>query len=220
MALADTLGVLEDELVRRPLASDAQADALTAALAGFREALAPALEQRTHTVGKAERRLAQLMAHAEAIVATWPAALAPVDGQRHWPAALLEGCLGAHAELLFFLPDLLARNGAGADESGAPIPSLRALHAHAPQSPAGLRARERIHQLERLAHLTGQFSLMEYGFLYDRARHLLAIGYNLDEHRLDAGYYDLLASEARLCTFVGIAGASCRRRAGSRWAGC
>jgi cyclic beta-1,2-glucan synthetase len=42
-------------------------------------------------------------------------------------------------------------------------------------------------------------------FLYDRERHLLAIGYNVGEHRLDASHYDLLASEARLASFVAIA---------------
>ena len=36
-------------------------------------------------------------------------------------------------------------------------------------------------------------------------RHLLAIGYNVGERRRDASYYDLLASEARLGTFVAIA---------------
>ncbi len=46
---------------------------------------------------------------------------------------------------------------------------------------------------------------MEYGFLYDRARHLLAIGYNVGERRRDASYYDLLASEARFASFVAIA---------------
>ncbi|MEE7547910.1 cyclic beta 1-2 glucan synthetase, partial [Xanthomonas sp. Kuri4-1] len=46
---------------------------------------------------------------------------------------------------------------------------------------------------------------MDYEFLYDRARHLLSIGYNVDERRLDAGQYDLLASEVRLCNFVAIA---------------
>ena len=39
---------------------------------------------------------------------------------------------------------------------------------------------------------------MEWEFLYDRARHLLAIGYNVSEGRRDESYYDLLASEARL----------------------
>ena len=46
---------------------------------------------------------------------------------------------------------------------------------------------------------------MEYGFLYDKASRLLSIGYNVDERRRDASYYDLLASEARLSVFVAIA---------------
>ena len=46
---------------------------------------------------------------------------------------------------------------------------------------------------------------MDFDFLYDRARNLLSIGYNVDERRLDPGFYDLLASEARLCSFVAIA---------------
>ncbi|HBZ47476.1 MAG TPA: cyclic beta 1-2 glucan synthetase, partial [Stenotrophomonas sp.] len=46
---------------------------------------------------------------------------------------------------------------------------------------------------------------MEYGFLFYRSRKLLSIGYNVDDHRLDNSFYDLLASEARLCAFVAIA---------------
>ena len=46
---------------------------------------------------------------------------------------------------------------------------------------------------------------MEYDFLYDHARHLLAIGYNVGERRRDPSYYDLLASEARFASFVAIA---------------
>ena len=42
-------------------------------------------------------------------------------------------------------------------------------------------------------------------FLFDRTRHLLSIGYNVADRRRDSSYYDLLASEARLCTFVAIA---------------
>ncbi|MCA1715094.1 MAG: carbohydrate-binding protein, partial [Gammaproteobacteria bacterium] len=72
-------------------------------------------------------------------------------------------------------------------------------------SEAAARACARIAELERLAHAAGQFAQMDYEFLYDRARHLLTIGYNVDEHRRDQGYYDLLASEARLCSFVAIA---------------
>jgi len=46
---------------------------------------------------------------------------------------------------------------------------------------------------------------MDFRFLYDEQRGLFAIGYNASENRLDASYYDLLASEARLTSLVAIA---------------
>lgn len=67
------------------------------------------------------------------------------------------------------------------------------------------RVQERQSLSERLVLQSTVFSSQEYAFLYDKARHLMAIGYNIDDFRLDNSYYDLLASEARLCTFVGIA---------------
>nr|WP_171096562.1 glycoside hydrolase family 94 protein [Usitatibacter rugosus] len=66
------------------------------------------------------------------------------------------------------------------------------------------RADELRREIGRLALQCEELSRMEFGFLYDRGRHLLAIGYNVAERRLDAGFYDLLASEARLSCFVGI----------------
>ena len=42
-------------------------------------------------------------------------------------------------------------------------------------------------------------------FLYDTKRRLFSIGYNVSEGRLDSSYYDLLASEARLGSFIAIA---------------
>ncbi|MBN2060772.1 MAG: cyclic beta 1-2 glucan synthetase [Deltaproteobacteria bacterium] len=70
---------------------------------------------------------------------------------------------------------------------------------------ASYRARDRIAAIDRLAREAGKLAYMEYNFLFDKARHLLAIGYNVAERRLDSSYYDLLASEARLSTFVAIA---------------
>lgn len=64
---------------------------------------------------------------------------------------------------------------------------------------------ERIDTLKRLVADCGDLVNMEYDFLYNETKHLLVIGYNVDEHRPDASFYDLLASEARLSTFVGIA---------------
>ncbi len=45
----------------------------------------------------------------------------------------------------------------------------------------------------------------ELDFLFDRQRHLFAIGYNVTEGRRDNNFYDALASEARLASFVAIA---------------
>ncbi len=70
---------------------------------------------------------------------------------------------------------------------------------------ASTRAQARIATIQRLALQTGELANMEYGFLYDKTSRLLSIGYNLDERRRDASYYDLLASEARLCVFIAIA---------------
>ena len=70
---------------------------------------------------------------------------------------------------------------------------------------ASTHAKERIATLDRLAAQCDELADIELDFLYDKAKQLLTIGYNAEEHRADAGYYDLLASEARLTTFVGIA---------------
>ena len=42
-------------------------------------------------------------------------------------------------------------------------------------------------------------------FLYDEERRIFAIGYQVAERRLDSSFYDLLASEARLTSFLAIA---------------
>jgi hypothetical protein len=46
---------------------------------------------------------------------------------------------------------------------------------------------------------------MDFGFLFDNQRKLLSIGYRLSDGQLDSSCYDLLASEARLASFIAIA---------------
>ncbi|MHB8716795.1 MAG: GH36-type glycosyl hydrolase domain-containing protein, partial [Sulfuricaulis sp.] len=70
---------------------------------------------------------------------------------------------------------------------------------------ASHRAVERMAAVEQLVTQAAELAHAEYDFLYDKASRLLAIGYNVDERRRDSGYYDLLASEARLINFVAIA---------------
>ena len=45
----------------------------------------------------------------------------------------------------------------------------------------------------------------DFRVLYDPHRALFSIGYNLSEGRLDPSYYDLLASECRLASFLSVA---------------
>lgn len=100
----------------------------------------------------------------------------------------LEPVLVRHADA-FVTPEHLAS-----------LDTLRSLVATASEN-----ARNRTADIERLAARCGALARMEYDVLYDDALHLLAIGYNVDEGRRDASCYDLLASEARLACFVGIA---------------
>jgi cyclic beta-1,2-glucan synthetase len=61
----------------------------------------------------------------------------------------------------------------------------------------------RLAAIESTAH---QLAMdMEFGFLLDPERRLLSIGYRASEGALDENCYDLLASEARLASFVAIA---------------
>lgn len=57
--------------------------------------------------------------------------------------------------------------------------------------------------------ITALVDAMQFRFLLDPARQLFSIGYRLADAegpgRLDAAYYDLLASEARLASFIAIA---------------
>lgn len=70
---------------------------------------------------------------------------------------------------------------------------------------AGTRSSERISAVDYIVLQCTELSSVEYEFLYDRVLRLLSIGFNVKERLADPSCYDLLASEARLCSFVAIA---------------
>ena len=149
--------------------------------------------------GVRERRPATIAAIRPLLERVEKAATSAVDGPyrfegRRWARALAAQSRAALLELAFLAPDGIEG-----------IPTLREVAALPGDAPQAEHARARMAATERLAPQAGGFAEMEYDFLFDRARHLLSIGYNVAEHRADASYYDLLASEARLCSFVGIA---------------
>lgn len=62
---------------------------------------------------------------------------------------------------------------------------------------------QRLHNIILAAD--GLFQEMDFSCLYDPQRQLLSLGYGVNEGALDPSYYDLLASEARLASFIAIA---------------
>jgi cellobiose phosphorylase len=106
--------------------------------------------------------------------------------------------------LLPLLDLLLAEHGAD------PSPQVAAAmkwvaDLRAPLKQGGDRAAALIARLERVALQCDELADVDWSFLYDRSRELFVIGYNVSEARADRSYYDLLASEARLGSFVAIA---------------
>jgi len=67
------------------------------------------------------------------------------------------------------------------------------------------RARRRLFSLESLAAQGEGFAEMDFTLLYDKRRDLFSTGYSVSERSCDPSFYDLLASEARLCSYVAIA---------------
>lgn len=64
---------------------------------------------------------------------------------------------------------------------------------------------EKFNHFEELAEQLEQLTIVDYEFLMDKDTSHLSIGYNVDELRRDDSFYDMLASEARMGIFVGVA---------------
>jgi cellobiose phosphorylase len=98
--------------------------------------------------------------------------------------------------------DALTDKYPGGDSGSAPVwlAELRMAIAEAVQ-----HAANRILALEDAAAYCGELASMDFAFLYDKTRELFSIGYNVSDNRMDSGYYDLLASEARVASYLAIA---------------
>src|SRR5262249_19325179 len=67
-------------------------------------------------------------------------------------------------------------------------------------------ANELDQRLERLAAQAESLATgMDFSFLYNPHRRLFAIGFNIEDGMLDRSHYDMLASEARLASYLAIA---------------
>jgi len=115
-----------------------------------------------------------------------------------WGRALLERHLAELASIGVTLPEGLATGGAAPTTER--VPTLRDAAA------TSVYAAEQVARLDVLASRAETYALeMDFKFLFDDRRKLFAIGYQVGASALDPSYYDLLASEARLASFIGIA---------------
>ena len=186
-------------------------------VAQLQKLLASAIDSPPAGLAAARLCLEQLATLAMEVVAGLDVLDANSETQANWWGRALAGqCRSALDELTFFAdphslpaaPDKIDK-APDVDE----IVTLRQLaniapreHAGSPfESEASRRAETRIAAIEALAVQIDELARMEYDFLFDETRHLLAIGYNVGEHRRDQSFYDLLASEARFCCFIAIA---------------
>jgi cellobiose phosphorylase len=137
---------------------------------------------------------------------------------RVWANKLTHQCQGALNELTYLIPWILLPDFHEILDTHPDlnaIPTLRGLASTDAGKMNGKfkdlfigvvkQAQDRIEHIETLVRKSGEFANMEYAFLYDSMSHLQTVGFNVEDRRRDSSYYDLLASEARLSSFVAIA---------------
>jgi hypothetical protein len=204
--LADTCAVLREQL------GDGRGADARSGLEAFESALADAMRASSAGLGSTALSLDRLTQVAESLAASL------VDSgdaeAEFWTAALVDQCRDVRRDLVQFGASILIPEAMAA-QPARDVPTLSQLAGVDPQTwpehsrsaidESRARAIERIALIQRLAREAGDMAAMEFDFLYDSGRDLLAIGYNVQERRLDTSFYDLLASEARMTSFVAIA---------------
>ena len=173
------------------------------------------------TIASHRRDLGRLMpwaAHLEAVVAGLPpesreavSASSALCSSFPTLAALADLCESAVSELTAMLDGGARAGGVRGDRVEHVQELIGQLEG------AAVASRALVERLSAVARVTKQlFDAMEFGFLFDSTRKIFSIGYRVTDGSLDPSAYDLLASEARLASFIAIAkGDVARRRTGS-----
>ncbi len=150
------------------------------------------------TLAAAERLLDEIHRLGKELPAWLPADV-DIDGElTFWARAFDRQALALRDEVRSLLPE---------SQPFAAIPKLSELATGGPagtgtRSPAAVK---RLKSIDDLVRRCGKLAAMEFDFLYNTSRGLLCIGYDVGERRRDPACYDLLASEARLASFLLIA---------------
>ena len=137
----------------------------------------------------------------------WLPQLAEVAQRKDW-LPIIEKLNSIHTlPELAALPELIASEmqsleKANGDSSNATrLTTLRESLRQSSQA-----AKELLQRLATLSNLSERLALdMDFRFLFNPARRLFSIGFNVEEGRLDRSHYDMLCSEARLASYLAIA---------------
>lgn len=192
--LDDTLRVLETQL-------KSSGDEAAQHLSVLRARLDTALREGIGSFGGVTGALADIARAADELTAS----LSPDQSDKetlYWARALAGQARALRDDAFAVMPQPQTQPLGGA------MPSLRDLvrqGADEAAPAAERRAAERVRLIDALIARCREFGAMDFEFLYDTSRGLLAIGYDAGERRRDPSCYDLLASEARLASFVLIA---------------
>ncbi|MDO9468831.1 MAG: glucoamylase family protein, partial [Thiobacillus sp.] len=183
--LQDTLTVLAEQLPAAP------APDLAKKIALLQDSLHTLLQDGTpQTLETAHRALEKIQRIGGTLAESLPTETGIEDELYYWARAFDRQLRALHEELARLVP---------ATWQGSTIPTRIEL--------AGTEASAQA-QLERIDALILRcraLAVMDFEFLYDAACGLLTIGYDVGERRRDPSCYDLLASEARLASFLLIA---------------
>ena len=149
------------------------------------------LEGPPQTLAAATNALAQIQQAAHGLLCWLPEEAESHGELVYWTQAFDRQLRGLRDELALLAP---------ASWQGNALPTRLAL-----AKASSTAAQTQIHLIESLINRCRALANMDYEFLYDARRGLLTIGYDVSERRRDPACYDLLASEARLASFLLIA---------------
>ncbi|MFZ3259665.1 MAG: glucoamylase family protein [Thiobacillus sp.] len=186
--LQDTLQVLSEQLPASP------APELAKKIRLLQDTLhALALDRPPQTLTAAASALDEIHRIGGELVAWLPADV-DIDGElAYWAQAFDQQARALRDELEFLVPE---------PQRFSAIPTWMEL---AGAGAAGAGARMQLDTIDDLLDRCRALAAMDFEFLYDAGCGLLTIGYDVGERRRDPSCYDLLASEARLASFLLIA---------------
>jgi len=184
--LEDTLQVLAEQVPSSP------APDLVKKIRLLQDRLHALTLNGEQTPAAAARVLDEILRDSGGLVA-WLTADSAIGGELYYWAQAFDRQVRALRDDLRFL--------AGPRHFSA-IPTLAELAGEGAVSSSAL---ERLRIIDELVDRCRELAVMDFEFLYDTSRGLLTIGYDAGERRRDTSCYDLLASEARLASFLLIA---------------